>query len=787
MVFAHDNLRPPTEAYFPPSTVATCFNVNQIVVLQATPKTGYTFSRWAISGGAGTYNGSSNPYSIKMPSSLTATRVVAYFTGGTAPTDQMAQAGPDRTVIGGDLVTLDGSRSSYPDGTITSYLWEQTSGQSVVLSGAATSRPSFTAPYVQQGGDTLVFRLTVTNNNNVPDTDTVNINVQWVNTSTLTADAGEDQSVHDGDTVTLDGSDSSDSEGQIAGYRWAVARAHPSIDLSKISLSDPSDAITSFIAPNARGWVEFRLTVTNTDGDDASDLVMISISNASGGAELVADAGPDQVVAIGDLVQLAGSWASPDDTAITHQWKQMSGPPIRLSGSDEMAPGASREVSPTFTAPYLSTGQETLGFQFIVKDASGRVATDDVAITVCSPDYINASRPPVADAGEDQAVLPGAKISLDASNSSDPEGKPLLYQWSIASSTGSIVLIDKYTAKPAFVVPSGSGSVTIELLVTDDATHTDTDTVDITWANALPETDAGPDQAVSEGEQVALYGSGSSDPDDGIASYRWEQVSGPPATIFDASQADPVFYAPAVNTDSEILTFELTVTDCGGQTSKDQVQITVNNINSAPVANAGEDQQVTEKTNVILTGSGSSDPNGDALSYQWIQTGSPTVTLSNASSQNPTFTAPSVTSEPVILTFSLAVKDDEGLVSTDDITVTVLPSAVPPVADAGPDQLIVEGKPVTLDASGSSDAAGEEGIKSYLWEHEEDGIEVILSDPAAKTTTFDAPKISQKTVVLKFKLTVENYNGVKNSDWVDITVDNKSSGGGGCFISSVTD
>ena len=785
MVFAHDNLRPPTEAYFPPSTVATCFNVNQIVVLQATPKTGYTFSRWAISGGAGTYNGSSNPYSIKMPSSLTATRVVAYFTGGTAPTDQMAQAGPDRTVIGGDLVTLDGSTSSYADGTITSYLWEQISGQSVVLSGAMTSRPSFTAPYVQQGGDTLVFRLTVTNNNNVPDTDTVNINVQWVNTSTLTADAGEDQSVHDGDTVTLDGSDSSDSEGQIAGYRWAVARAHPSIDLSKIVLSNPSDAITSFIAPNARGWVEFRLTVTNTDGDDASDLVMISISNASGGAELVADAGPDQVVAIGDLVQLAGSWESPDSTAITHQWDQMSGPLIRLSGSDDMAPGASREISPTFTAPAVSTGQETLGFQFIVKDASGRVATDDMVVTVCSLDYINASRPPVADAGEDQAVIPGAKVSLDASNSSDPEGKPLLYQWKIASGTGPIVLSSKFTAKTTFVAPSGSGSVTLELVVTDDATHTDKDTVEITWANALPEADAGPDQAVSEGEQVALYGSGSSDPDDGIASYHWEQVNGTPATIFDASQADPVFYAPAVM-DSEILTFELTVMDCGGQASTDQVQITVNNINGPPVANAGVDQQVTEKTNVILTGAGSSDPDGDTLSYQWTQTGSPTVTLSDASSQNPTFTAPSVTSEPVILTFSLAVEDDEGLVSTDDITVTVLPSAVPPVADAGPDLLVVEGKPVTLDASGSSDAAGEEGIRSYLWEHEEDGIEVILPDPAAKTTTFDAPKI-KKTAVLKFKLTVENYNGVKNTDWVDVTVKNKSSDGGGCFISSVTD
>ena len=753
-------------------------------MLQATPKAGYTFSRWAISGGAGTYSGSSNPYSIKMPSTLTATRIVAYFTGGTSPTDAMAQAGPDQTVKEGDVVTLNGSGSSYSGGTIISYLWEQISGQQAVLSGANTSQASFTAPSVQQGGDTLVFRLTVTNNNNVKDTDTVNITVQWTDTGSLKADAGPDQSVIAGDTVNLDGSGSSDSQGLSLSYQWKVERA--SIDTSGISLSNPSGETTSFTAPDARGWVEFRLTVTNTNGDKSSDLVMVTISKA-GGAGLIADAGQDQVVSAGSSVQLNGSWTSPSgSTVISHQWTKISGPFLTLSGSDAMSPGATHDINPTFTAPDISTGQETAVFQFIVKDATGAVATDEMMVTMDSLAYISSNQPPVADAGPDQSVMPGAKVTLDASNSSDPEKKPLLYRWTRTAGPDTIVLSDQFAVKPTFIAPSGvSGAAKFELTVTDDATKTAKDTVTITWTNIGPVANAGPDQTVSEGDSVTLYGSGSSDPDDGIASYHWEQLNGPPVTISDASKADPVFSAPAVNTNSEILTFELTVTDRGGQSSKDQVQITVNNINSAPVANAGADQQVIEKANVILSGAGSSDADGDVLSYQWIQNSGPTVTLSDASSQSATFTAPSVTSAPVVLVFSLIVKDDKGLTARDSISVTVNPSTILPVANAGPDQSVDEGATVILDGSGSSDA--DEGIKSYLWE-QVDGVGVVISDPSAVAPTFEAPKISEKTVVLTFKLTVENYNGMKNTDTVDITVNNKSSGGGiGCFISTLAD
>ena len=95
--------------------------------------------------------------------------------------------------------------------------------------------------------------------------------------------------------------------------------------------------------------------------------------------------------------------------------------------------------------------------------------------------------------------------------------------------------------------------------------------------------------------------------------------------------------------------------------------LTVENV--APVANAGVDQTRSVSSTVTLDGSGSSDDNGDTLTYGWAQTGgTPTVTLSNPAAQSPTFTAPSAAT---VLTFTLTVTDTGGLADTDEVVVTV--------------------------------------------------------------------------------------------------------------------
>jgi hypothetical protein len=73
-----------------------------------------------------------------------------------------ANAGSDQTVNEGDTVSLDGSGSSDPDGTVESYSWTQTAGTQVTLDDASSATPSFTAPDVGADGETLTLELTVT-------------------------------------------------------------------------------------------------------------------------------------------------------------------------------------------------------------------------------------------------------------------------------------------------------------------------------------------------------------------------------------------------------------------------------------------------------------------------------------------------------------------------------------------------------------------------------------------------------------------------------------------------
>ena len=89
-----------------------------------------------------------------------------------------------------------------------------------------------------------------------------------------------------------------------------------------------------------------------------------------------------------------------------------------------------------------------------------------------------------------------------------------------------------------------------------------------------------------------------------------------------------------------------------------------------PIANADSDQSVKSGSFVTLNGTASSDPDGQIpLKYQWLQISGPIITLSSATSQKPTFVAPSVSSNTNLI-FSLTVIDTANLKSPAD-TVTI--------------------------------------------------------------------------------------------------------------------
>jgi len=96
--------------------------------------------------------------------------------------------------------------------------------------------------------------------------------------------------------------------------------------------------------------------------------------------------------------------------------------------------------------------------------------------------------------------------------------------------------------------------------------------------------------------------------------------------------------------------------------------------NSSPSANAGQDQSVLSQAAVTLDGSGSQDPDGDAITYSWRQTSGTAVQLSAITAEAPTFTAPATGINTLSLEFELTVTDIHGATATDICTVEVQPT-----------------------------------------------------------------------------------------------------------------
>lgn len=180
--------------------------------------------------------------------------------------------------------------------------------------------------------------------------------------------------------------------------------------------------------------------------------------------------------------------------------------------------------------------------------------------------------------------------------------------------------------------------------------------------------------------------------------------------------------------------------------------------NSPPIANAGDQFSVNEAQPVMLDGSGSSDPDNDLLTYSWAQIGGPQATLSDSTAVNPTFTAPLVAIGGATLTFQLTVTAN-GASDTDTVSVTVVNVNHPPVADAGYDQSIAEGSPVTLHGEASFDIDAD--AFTYAWVQVGGPVvpAVTLVGADTKNPTFTAPYYGTSgapgvVATLVFQLTV---------------------------------
>ena len=373
----------------------------------------------------------------------------------------------------------------------------------------------------------------------------------------------------------------------------------------------------------------------------------------------------------------------PETLSFSYQWQ---------AGGDDIAAATAE----TFTLTNAQLGKQ---IKVIVRytDAAKRVET----LASAQTNQVGENTPPTASAGPDQIVNERVTVTLDGSGSSDPDGDTLSYSWIQIGDT-SATLSKSNTASPTFIAPAVTGKtlLTFELTVTDNfkvpKSGTDTVIITINPANTPPTANAGPDQIIGSGSavrgsqddtpgaadepeydqtvtemsRITLDGTGSTDLDGIIISYKWTLVSGthPPLLKGFAENdavASPTFFTPPTSARGATLVFSLVVTDNGGAVSMpDNVVIRVTGHNVQPIAHAGVDQSVDENTLVTLDGTGSSDPDGHTLSYSWALTDFPTSDsspvippLSDPTVASPTFTAPEVSGQ-ISLLYTLTVTDN---------------------------------------------------------------------------------------------------------------------------------
>jgi len=274
------------------------------------------------------------------------------------------------------------------------------------------------------------------------------------------------------------------------------------------------------------------------------------------------------------------------------------------------------------------------------------------------------NKTPVPKAGEDQSVDEGEMVSLNGSGSTDEDGDAITYFW---TAPAGINLSLATTANPVFTAPDVKADTDFSffLIVSDGTVNSATDevVVKVKHINKAPVANAGIDQKVVAGDIVSLDGTASSDPDGDSITYKW--ISHPGITLSSTSAVNPAFIAPG-GVVFRPYTFILVVNDGMINSTADTVNVTVELKNRQPVANAGADQVLEEKSECILDGTSSSDPDGNALTYLWTPPSGITLNQSNAA--KPTFILPE-TEKDTVLSFSLVVSD--GIESSEPATVKV--------------------------------------------------------------------------------------------------------------------
>jgi hypothetical protein len=478
----------------------------------------------------------------------------------------------------------------------------------------------------------------------------------------------------------------------------------------------------------------YPVTVTVTD--DAAGTGQHGFTVFVNNVTPTIDAGPDVAIDAGDTVTLDAGFTDPgaDPWTATMDWGD--GSAVEAASVDQ----AAKTISGSHPYPGAGTFTATV---CILDDDDQDCDGFEVTVTAI------ATEPPLADPGGPYAGDEGAPISIDGSASSDGDGTIVAYRWTAGGGTFD----DPTLAAPTFTAPD-NGTYSITLEVTDDDGLTDTSSTTVKVSNVAPSVNAGGSGPALKANTPSGLNATFTDPgaDTHTATIDWGD--GTPNTAIDPA-ASPIGLSHRYANPGQYM-IRVTVTDDDGGSASDTVEITVTGKLSPPSADPGGPYAGREGSRIRLSGSGSSDDDGEIVSYHWT---ADRGAFDNPNALRPRFTAP----DNGTYTVTLQVRDNDGLTDTRSTTVKV--SNASPNLDAGRGATIRPGGEYRLRATFTDPGSADTHSATIEWG---DGTPntVIESATSPLALTHRYSDAGRYTV----RVTVVDDDGGRDRDTVKVTV-----------------
>ncbi len=485
----------------------------------------------------------------------------------------------------------------------------------------------------------------------------------------------------------------------VAGYMYSWT---PATDLSSATAANPVATIAN---PGPGNIVRtYTLTVTNAQGCVNMAPVTVTVFPAA-----VATPGPAVAFCSGASAQIG----APAVPGYTYGWTPTTG----LSSATAAQPTVTG--TNTTNAPVVTT------YTLTATTADGCTATGTVAVTI--------NPAALANAGANLTLCSGLTGQLGAAVPAT--AAPSTYSWTPTTGLSSAT-----SANPTVTLTNTTGAP-----VTTPYTLTVTTNAGSCTATATVAVTVNPAAVATPGPAVSFCSGGSAmlgGPAAAGYTYSWTPTTG----LSSATSANPT--VTLTNTTGAPITtpYTLTATTADGCVASATVAVTVN---QAALANAGPAVAFCSGGSATL---GVAPIAGTTYSY------APTTGLSNATASNPTVTGTNNTASPVTTTYTLTATTAQGCTATSTVAVTVNPA---PIADAGPDRAICDGKRTTL---GSTAQPG----YTYAWTPA-----TGLSSPTAAQPVFSGTNPTAAPIRVGFRLTATTSaanGGCAATDSVYVTV-----------------